>query len=477
MNYIDKMLKKSKKTSARKSPEMSMMGMKIPRMNLDLKMPKLNMPKMNLNVPRPKFNMPSLSVSRPNYGQTMPTMRKVMGGKKVSTRRTPYMVYNKTDRISAAPFEFDTREEAEEYKKEFPKRFEHQGFYKTFSGERIDPEDVELEIVETEDEEEELPERSRRKKLGVRSARTLNLKSKGEDYWGRKTFVDPSTKRVYKDVDGQLNTTTRDGEPLGPLRKDIKVNVEGAREIDIGKKYWGFKREPTGKTRLSVGNFSDAGFYDSSEDDDIMEQMIRLKNSKVRGEFIETMKKEGVPFSEIKPLLKQGAKKGVGLYELSGDNVRWRFGDIQTTRENTDEELEEYAREKGLKPSQAKAFVKFYKDKSFEFSPEKHPSFDYDEFEKLKKSKYSDRMQSAVESSQDYEDFFENVENVEEDILEDVNTLDMNRDTEEFEAAERAFEEEELPNVELGPEDLDDGENEKLTEYMEDDDDEEEKDK
>ena len=59
-----------------------------------------------------------------------------------------YQVFNRTDGIWAAPFAM-TSEEAEAFVRDFPERYERQGYYRTASGRRIRPEDVELELVRT----------------------------------------------------------------------------------------------------------------------------------------------------------------------------------------------------------------------------------------------------------------------------------------------------------------------------------------
>lgn len=65
-----------------------------------------------------------------------------------------YIVFNATDGFYASPEQY-TKEEAEQFIKDFPLRFKAQGYYLTSNRERIRPEDVELEIreVETDDED------------------------------------------------------------------------------------------------------------------------------------------------------------------------------------------------------------------------------------------------------------------------------------------------------------------------------------
>ena len=57
-----------------------------------------------------------------------------------------YLVFNKTDGIYASSEPFKTREDAEKFIKEFPKRYERQGYYRNSRMEKMRAEDVELEI-------------------------------------------------------------------------------------------------------------------------------------------------------------------------------------------------------------------------------------------------------------------------------------------------------------------------------------------
>ena len=61
-----------------------------------------------------------------------------------------FLVFNATDGFYASPDEFKTKEEAEQFVKDFPKRFIQQGYYLTSNRERIEPECVLLKIEEVE---------------------------------------------------------------------------------------------------------------------------------------------------------------------------------------------------------------------------------------------------------------------------------------------------------------------------------------
>ena len=58
-------------------------------------------------------------------------------------------VYNSTEGVLAWPGPLPISQ-AREFIREFPKRYERQGYYKTATGERISPEDVELVLLDLE---------------------------------------------------------------------------------------------------------------------------------------------------------------------------------------------------------------------------------------------------------------------------------------------------------------------------------------
>ena len=51
----------------------------------------------------------------------------------------------------------------------------------------------------------------------------IKIKFKGKDYWGRKVYENVKTKRIYKEVDGKLHSVTNEGEPLDPIKSNIKI--------------------------------------------------------------------------------------------------------------------------------------------------------------------------------------------------------------------------------------------------------------
>ena len=66
-----------------------------------------------------------------------------------------YIVFNQTDGILASA-DYMTEAQADTFIRNFPKRFAHQGFYRTSGGEHIDPADVVLEKQEAYEDDDDM---------------------------------------------------------------------------------------------------------------------------------------------------------------------------------------------------------------------------------------------------------------------------------------------------------------------------------
>jgi hypothetical protein len=65
---------------------------------------------------------------------------------------------------------------------------------------------------------------------------TIKVKSLGEDDFNRETYKNIENGRVYALVDGWYHTTTKDGEPESPLKRDIVVLIPYINEnLSIGE--------------------------------------------------------------------------------------------------------------------------------------------------------------------------------------------------------------------------------------------------
>jgi len=99
------------------------------------------------------------------------------------------------------------------------------------------------------------------------------------------------------------------------------------KNVDINTKYFTFTYS-NGKYHISLGNFSDAGWYWSGDKKDLMDFLIRLAKSQVAEEFIEQMKKHKITLSDIKKDVALSIRKyNSGIYPITGDNVLWHFGE------------------------------------------------------------------------------------------------------------------------------------------------------
>jgi Large polyvalent protein-associated domain 11 len=90
-------------------------------------------------------SVPSLASGKASL-ENLKTPKAKKGSKTKSKKE--YLVMNNTDGITASFDTFKTKAQAQKFINDFPKRYEAQGYYRTNTWEKINPKDVELEIVE-----------------------------------------------------------------------------------------------------------------------------------------------------------------------------------------------------------------------------------------------------------------------------------------------------------------------------------------
>jgi hypothetical protein len=98
-------------------------------------------------------------------------------------------------------------------------------------------------------------------------------------------------------------------------------------EININKHNWSITTDAKGKLKFSLGNWTDAGWHWDGGEDQALGAFIRLANSKVSAEVTDALREDSITIARFKPMLIKCANKLDGLYELSGDNRFWHFGD------------------------------------------------------------------------------------------------------------------------------------------------------
>jgi hypothetical protein len=176
----------------------------------------------------------------------------------------------------------------------------------------------------------------------------------------------------------------------------------GSKDYHINRHNWGFSRE--GKiVRVSLGNMSDAGWFWDGHAEDFNGFLVRLSDSKFRDEFLKDMP---LPWNEAKALAIASAEKGDGLYEVSGDNNRWHFGNDEVDSEEVKETLQEY----GLDVEQAQRAV----DTEFW----NYYSEDFDQFEKLYGKNIKADFVKGIKESNSYTEYFDKVEGIKQGVAE-----------------------------------------------------------
>ena len=117
--------------------------------------------------------------------------------------------------------------------------------------------------------------------------RTISIVKLRDDNWGRHVYQNVDTKAIYKEVDGVLNTTTRDGEPLGPVRRDLRILLQGSNKVGF---YKGVKYELDGFRGYRIFAPVNSGFRPyagntilsapQSKVDELLKQRIRYEINK-----------------------------------------------------------------------------------------------------------------------------------------------------------------------------------------------------
>lgn len=152
-----------------------------------------------------------------------------------------------------------------------------------------------------------------------------------------------------------------------------------------------------GKFRLSLGNMTDAGWFWDGNEKDMVGFLIRLAKSTETDNFLNGVKGK-VDFKDIKSVLLEALKKNDGLYEVSGDNRVWHFGESFEPDESADRDY--LIEKKKLPKEKAEKIIQDAYD---------YYKTDYDEFEKQYGSVYNKEMKKIIEDSTSFEDFINKI--------------------------------------------------------------------
>lgn len=170
-----------------------------------------------------------------------------------------------------------------------------------------------------------------------------------------------------------------------------------------------------GKMKLTLGNLTDAGWFWSGDDSDLMGFMIRCKNSKYSVEFARELDKQitegNITLLKIKTMLLNSLKTGNGLYEISGDNNAWYFGNLYDSvdyESYKDDLLDEFP---NLTNEQLNEIIE---------ETEENVNLDYEDFEKENIKDYKRNAKYAILKAQSISGLFLNLNLVEDEIRDAV---------------------------------------------------------
>ena len=198
---------------------------------------------------------------------------------------------------------------------------------------------------------------------------------------------------------GNLKKFKAKGEAYNPYA--------GIEEFDISEHYWGLELID-GEIRLRLGNWTDAGWYWSGEEDQFAGYLIRLAGSRIdRDEIISILERNGVDFEDFKEIILESARSGDGIYMITGDNAKWHFGqDGEREYDIIRYDLKEYHE---LSDKDIEEFEDYY------WTHMESNSTDFDSFEE---SEYYDDLKgeivSAVENADSWWDVLSNLEDLRE---------------------------------------------------------------
>jgi len=182
---------------------------------------------------------------------------------------------------------------------------------------------------------------------------------------------------------------------------------KGSQPFSFDEHNWSMERDEKGNYKLTLGNFSDAGWFWDGKKDELAGFFVRLNSSKVEEEFLKKMVEGNVSFASLKDDLVKSAETGDGIYQLTGDNVKWHFGE-------DDEQLSEV---------EAQVAEEERVDEGLLSEATDEGEYKGTDFNVFKKSTYykeaKENLVKAVENSSNWEELFSKLDKVKDDAMQD----------------------------------------------------------
>lgn len=198
------------------------------------------------------------------------------------------------------------------------------------------------------------------------------------------------------------------------------------KNLDISGKYYSMRWKSDGKQdlSLSLGNLSDAGWYWNGSKENLIGFIQRLSSSKTREEFLKDINNSGVEYDDLKPLLIKSAEKADGLYEITGDNARWKFGeefDSESTKQYIEDDFTEQLERAGIRigKDNKEKILQEATDYAFDKADYKGMTFD-DYATKKTKKEYSEQIKKIINKSKNFNELMDELQEIKDDWYQDA---------------------------------------------------------
>ena len=217
------------------------------------------------------------------------------------------------------------------------------------------------------------------------------------------------------DKDGVVNV--RDCRPLNKNKQDLKPGIL-TQSNNHSMEYLG-----GGKYKLTLGNLSDAGWFWDGDQRDLGGFTVRMSDSKVKDEFLQDLRDSDVQLNDMKEAITKSIQKKNGLYEISGGNGVWKFG--EDFSEQFSEELKEIALSYELSDEDADKFEEYF------WSNSNGSWADFSKFRKEYGKEYADKMSKAVKESESFDELFRRTVEIKEHFGQELFEFQSNKMGEE----------------------------------------------
>jgi len=227
--------------------------------------------------------------------------------------------------------------------------------------------------------------------------------------WGKR-----KDGQAYKKTSSSKMKKSGSTQSSGMKLKSTKtVRQKKLPSVSISEENWQLDIRDDGTIELGLGNWTDAGWRWTGDSEEMTGYLVRLANSSL-GDVDSILEENGITFNDLKKIaIKNQNNKDIqdGLYQISGDNVRWHFGEGEVDSSYLFDDYFEVSTEKNYSKEEKE---KIYSETWNQYNT---PSFD-DFIEDYGKDLRKD-LKDALNESNNIDDFDEKTKNIKDNADED----------------------------------------------------------